>query len=205
LPNIIQKGRKNKMTTRAQSLKRNSKVRRQGDPVPWKYCLLTMVCGLLLVSGFFWAARQHFCSIDYGMKNAKLRNQLEELKSEKRRYQLSREIALTPGEIKRAAKKLGLERMTARNIEVVKPKDTKETKAITINNSDFKNETRTYVSKSDTKTEKAREKKSRLEVERKTNKKGEKIASKKSDKWPTKSKNDNKSKDDKSRTQLARR
>ena len=40
------------MTSRAKSLKRKSTVRRKGDPIPWKYCLLTLVCGLFLVAGF---------------------------------------------------------------------------------------------------------------------------------------------------------
>jgi hypothetical protein len=104
---------------KATSPKRSSNVRRQRDPQPWKYCLLTLVCGLLLVAGFFWAARSHFASMDYGMKNAELRKEIEELQSENRRLQLAREIALSPGEIKKAAKKLGLTAMTAENIEIV--------------------------------------------------------------------------------------
>lgn len=107
------------MRKKAQPRKRISSVRRQRDPLPWKYCLLTLVCGLFLVSGFFWAARAHFSSMDYGMKNAKLRKEIDQLKSETRRLKLAREIALSPGEIKKAAKKLGLMNMTARNIEVV--------------------------------------------------------------------------------------
>jgi hypothetical protein len=108
------------MRSRAKTLNRKSKVRRQGDPIPWKYCILTLLCGLLLVAGFFWAARQHFSSMDYGMKNAKLRKQIEEITSENRRLQLTKEIALSPAEIKKAAKKLGLTTKTARNIEIPK-------------------------------------------------------------------------------------
>ena len=104
---------------KATSPQRRSNVRRQRDPLPWKYCFLTLVCGLLLVAGFFWAARSHFASMDYGMKNAELRKQIEDLQSENRRLQLSREIALSPAEIKKAAKKLGLTAMTAENIEIV--------------------------------------------------------------------------------------
>lgn len=107
------------MKSRSTNLKRRSSVRRQRDPIPWKYCLLTLVCGLVLVGGFFWGARQHFSSMDYSMKNAKLRQHIEDLKAEQRRLQLSREIALSPAEIKKAAKKLGLAAMTAKNIEVV--------------------------------------------------------------------------------------
>jgi hypothetical protein len=91
------------------------------DPIPWKYCFLTLACGLMLVVGFFFAARSHFSSIDFGIKNSKLRKQIEELEADKRRLLLSREIALSPAEIKKAAKKIGLTEMTASNIEVYRP------------------------------------------------------------------------------------
>jgi len=91
------------------------------EPIPWRYCILTLCCGLILVVGFFLAAWQHFSSIDYGIKNSKLRKQIEELESDKRRLILSKEIALSPAEIKKAAKKIGLKEMTASNIEVYRP------------------------------------------------------------------------------------
>ncbi len=93
---------------------RNDK--REQNPIPWKYCLLTLVCGLFLATGFFLAARQHFLSIDYSIKNSRLKKQIEELESDKRRLVLAKEIALAPGEIKRAAQKIGLQEMTASNI-----------------------------------------------------------------------------------------
>lgn len=109
---------------RKRSLPQNTtqKIKRERDPIPWRYCLMTLFCGFLLVGGFFFAARQHFSSIDYGIKNSQLKKQLEELESEKRRLILSKEIALTPSEIKKAAKKLGLTEMTASNIEISAPK-----------------------------------------------------------------------------------
>ncbi len=91
------------------------------EPIPWRYCILTLCCGLILVVGFFLAARQHFSSIDYGIKNSKLRKQIEELEADKRRLILSKEIALSPAEIKKAAKKIGLTEMTASNIEIYRP------------------------------------------------------------------------------------
>ncbi len=101
------------------------------EPIPWRYCLLTLGCGLILVVGFFFAARQHFASIDFGIKNSKLRKQIEELESDKRRLILSKEIALSPSEIKKAAKKLGLTEMTASNIEVYRPAPETKNKAKT--------------------------------------------------------------------------
>lgn len=66
------------------------------------------VCLVIVISGFFLAARQHFASIDYGIRNSRLRKQLDDLEAEKRRLMVAREISLSPSEIKKAAKKYGL-------------------------------------------------------------------------------------------------
>lgn len=96
--------------------KTTKQIRRERDPIPWRYCLLTLICGLALVVGFFFAARQHFSSMDYGIKNSKLKKQKNELEDAQRQLILDKEIALSPSEIKKAAKKLGLIEMTAANI-----------------------------------------------------------------------------------------
>ncbi len=104
--------------------KKSSSVRRGQngrDPIPWRYCLMTLVCGAVLVVGFFLAARQHFSSIDFGIKNSKLRKQIESLEADKRRFILAKEIAMSPSEIKKAAQKLGFQEMSASNIEVYRP------------------------------------------------------------------------------------
>jgi hypothetical protein len=101
---------------------KNEHVKRQRDPLPWRYCLLTLVCGLILVGGFFFAARQHFSAIDYSIKNSKLRQQKGDLQSEQRRLYLNREISLSPAEVKKAAKKLGMREFASESIEVVSRK-----------------------------------------------------------------------------------
>lgn len=74
----------------------------------FKLYFLMFASLVILVSGFFLAARQHFSSIDYGIRNSRLRKQLDDLEAEKRRLMVSREIALSPSEIKKAAKKYGM-------------------------------------------------------------------------------------------------
>src|SRR3954466_10667446 len=63
------------------------------------------VCVTVLACGFFFAARQHFSSMDFGMKNSHLRKQIDDLESEKRRLMLVREVSLSPAELKKAALK----------------------------------------------------------------------------------------------------
>lgn len=94
------------------------KDNREYNSIPWRYCLLTLICGLFLVVGFFGAARQHFSSIEFGIKNSKLRKQVDELEAEQRRMLLMKEVVLSPGEIKKSAKKMGFTELSASNIEV---------------------------------------------------------------------------------------
>lgn len=108
---------------------KQEKIRREKDPIPWRYCLTTLACGLCLVAGFFGAARQHFSSLDYGMKNSKLRKQIEELESEKRQLILSKEIALSPGEIKKSAKQFGMVELSASNMELFSTAEDKREKS----------------------------------------------------------------------------
>ena len=88
-------------------IKRNNPKPTQTQKRRWPTFMLILVCGLMLVSGFFLAGRQHFSSMDYGMKNSRLRKQIDGLQAEKRRLLLAREIALSPTEIKKSAKKAG--------------------------------------------------------------------------------------------------
>ncbi len=78
-------------------------------PIAWGYLVLTIFCAALIAGGFFFAGLQHFQTIDLGIKNAQLRNEEEELRSEKRRLILVREIAISPRELARTAKRLGFE------------------------------------------------------------------------------------------------
>jgi hypothetical protein len=81
-----------------------------------------------LLGGIFFAGRQHFSSMDYGMKNSRLRKQVDELQAEKRRLMLAREVSLSPAEIKKAAMRAGLaapagiEGMTAQVASATKEK-----------------------------------------------------------------------------------
>ena len=105
------------MIKRNQSKAEAARARQQNDSKRWRTYGLMAVCGLLLISGFFFAGRQHFSSMDYGMKNSRLRKQVDELQAEKRRLLLAREVSLSPNEIKKAAKKTGMVD-TATEVEV---------------------------------------------------------------------------------------
>ncbi|MBC7900837.1 MAG: hypothetical protein H7070_12390 [Saprospiraceae bacterium] len=86
------------------------------NPLTWRYIIVMIVCGFVLASGFFFAARQHFASMEFGIKNSTLRKQLEDLESENRRLLLSKEVALSPGEIKKVARNLGFRELGTESV-----------------------------------------------------------------------------------------
>ncbi len=102
----------------------------KGEPRRWPTFMLIVVCGLMLVSGFFFAGRQHFSSMDYGMKNSRLRKQIDNLNAEKRRLLLAREVAMSPSEIKKAAKKVGFTDAPEAEVELAKAVAPAKDKAI---------------------------------------------------------------------------
>ncbi|MEJ7847507.1 MAG: hypothetical protein WKF92_05410 [Pyrinomonadaceae bacterium] len=77
------------------------------NPLTWRYLIVMLICGCVLAAGFFFAARQHFSSMEYGINNSRLRKQLEDLESENRRLRHLREVSMSPGEIKKIALNLG--------------------------------------------------------------------------------------------------
>jgi hypothetical protein len=78
---------------------RRTKAASSARPIPWGSVILTLVCACALAAGFFYAARQHFSTIDLGLKNSKLRKQIEDLESERRRLVLAKEVSMSPVDI----------------------------------------------------------------------------------------------------------
>lgn len=97
----------------------------------WSFMLLVVICAGVVAAGFFFAARQHFTSMDFGIKNSNLREQLQNLETEKRRLILAREVALSPMAIRKAADAMGMCEVT----ETAAVQITNNNKAITKNNS----------------------------------------------------------------------
>ena len=67
----------------------------------------------MVATGFFLAARQHFATMEFGLRNSKLRKQVEDLEAERRRLILAKEVSLSPMELKQTAAKLGFREQIA--------------------------------------------------------------------------------------------
>lgn len=106
--------------------KKINHIKRDRDPIPWRYCILTLACGLLLATGFFWAATQHFSAMDLSMKNAKLREQKQNLEDEGRRLYLSKQNLISFDQVKKAAQKFGMQKLSVQNIQTIGPNKTEK-------------------------------------------------------------------------------
>lgn len=75
----------------------------RGSERAWRNVVVLIFCGAVLACGFFFAARQHFSSMELGIKNSQLRKQLADLEAENRRLSLAKEVAISPMAIRKAS------------------------------------------------------------------------------------------------------
>jgi hypothetical protein len=101
---------------RVPSKQRNSKVYRDRDVRALSRLALLLFSGLVLASGFVFAAQQHFAAIEYGYKNEGLRRERERLLEEKQQLMLTKEQAFAPARLAMEARELGLKPILASQV-----------------------------------------------------------------------------------------
>ena len=102
--------------TRLPSKQRNSRIHRDRDLRALSRLALLLFSGLVLASGFVFAAQQHFAAIDYGYKSEGLRRERERLLGEKQQLMLKREQAFAPARLALEARELGLKPLLASQV-----------------------------------------------------------------------------------------
>ena len=98
---------------RVPSKQRNSQIHRDRDVRALFRLALLLFCGLVLASGFVFAAEQHFAAVDYGYKSEGLRRERERLLEEKQHLMLTKEQAIAPARLAIQARELGLKPLLA--------------------------------------------------------------------------------------------
>ena len=101
---------------RVPSTQRNSEIHRDRDLRALYRLALLLLCGLVLASGFVFAAQQHFAAVAYGYKSEGLRRERERLLEEKQHLLLQREQALAPARLATQARQLGLKPLVASQV-----------------------------------------------------------------------------------------
>jgi cell division protein FtsL len=93
---------------RVPSKQRNSRIHRDRDVRALSRLALLLFCGLILASGFVFAAQQHFAAVQYGYKSEGLRREREKLLQEQQHLMLKKEQAFAPARLESEARGLGL-------------------------------------------------------------------------------------------------
>jgi hypothetical protein len=101
---------------RVPSKQRNSKIHRDRDMRALSRLALLLLCGLVLASGFVFAAQQHFAAVDYGYKSEELRRERARLLEEKQQLMLQKEQAFAPARLAAQARELGLRPLLASQV-----------------------------------------------------------------------------------------
>ncbi len=101
---------------RVPSQQHNSRIRRDRDVRALSRLAVLLVAGLVLASGFVFAARQHFTAIDFGYKSEGLRLERDKLLAEKQQLMLLREQAFAPARLAVQARELGLKPIMASQV-----------------------------------------------------------------------------------------
>jgi hypothetical protein len=101
---------------RVPSKQHNSTIHRDRDVRALSRLALLLFSGLVLASGFVFAAQQHFAALEYGYKSEVLRRERERLLEEKQQLMLKREEAFAPARLAMEARELGLKPLAASQI-----------------------------------------------------------------------------------------
>lgn len=95
------------------------KIKREHAPIPWRYCALSLACAVIMVAGFFFAAKQHFSSVDYSMRNSDMRKAREKLEAQRLKLRVERVEVASPETIEKAGMKIGLKKFTSADFQFI--------------------------------------------------------------------------------------
>ena len=102
---------------RVPSKQRNSKIHHDRDLRALSRLALLLFCGLVLASGFVYAAKQHFAAVQYGYQSEGLRRERDRLLQEQQHLLLRKEQAFAPARLESQARELGLRPVAANQLE----------------------------------------------------------------------------------------
>jgi hypothetical protein len=105
---------------RVPSKQRNSKINHDRDLHALSRLALLLFCGLVLASGFVFAAQQHFAAVQYGYQSEGLRRERDRLLQEQQDLMLKKEQAFAPARLESEARELGLRPLVASQLETQK-------------------------------------------------------------------------------------
>lgn len=101
---------------RVPSTQRNTTIQRDRDGRALSRLAILLFSGLVLASGFVFAARQHFAAVQYGYQNESLRQQRAKLVEEQQHLLLQKQQAYAPARLQSEGIGLGLKPLLANQL-----------------------------------------------------------------------------------------
>ena len=98
---------------RVPSKHRNTTIHRDRDSRALYRLAVLLFCGLVLASGFLFAARQHFAAVQFGYQSELLRSERARLIEEQQYLLLKKQQAYAPARLQTEALELGLKPLVA--------------------------------------------------------------------------------------------
>lgn len=98
---------------RVPSNQRNATIHRDRDGRALSRLALLLFCGLVLASGFVFAARQHFAAVQFGYRSESLRQERVKLIEEQQYLLLQKQQAYAPARLQSEGIGLGLKPLLA--------------------------------------------------------------------------------------------
>lgn len=96
--------------------KLNAEIPRERDSRLWWNCVGGLFIGMLVVGGIAVGAQARLAAHETGAENVELERKLDKLKAERDRLLLERNNSLAPEELKKRAKKIGMQEITAEQL-----------------------------------------------------------------------------------------
>ena len=94
-------------------MQRNATIHRDRDGRALSRLALLLFCGLVLASGFVFAARQHFAAVQFGYRSESLRQERVKLIEEQQYLLLQKQQAYAPARLQSEGIGLGLKPLLA--------------------------------------------------------------------------------------------
>lgn len=98
------------------TLKIKNEIKHECDTRVWWRCVIGAIGGLLVATGFAFAAQQHFSAVETSAENVRMQKELNRLRSEQKRLIFEREMAASPSQLEARARKIGLQNISAEQI-----------------------------------------------------------------------------------------
>lgn len=98
------------------TLKIKNEIRHEHDNRRLGRCVFGVIAGILIAAGFAFAAQQHFTAVEQSMRNVQMQRERERLKNEQKRLIYEREMAASPTQLEDRAKKIGLQNVSAQQL-----------------------------------------------------------------------------------------